>query len=337
MDALTHGLASYAVTRAAFPKASTATMIGAVFAGIVADLDAVSARFGPSAFLTWYRTHTHSITATLAIAVLFSAAAWLAQRKKAVHDPLKTAFSAALLASVLHLGMDVCQNEGVELLWPFRERRYSADFVAYFDLWILLILLAGELLPQLLRLVSEEIGAKSKAPRGRVGAIMALVIVGCYIGGRAILHGNAIATLESRTYRGELPRRVAALAEPESPLSWHGIVETERTLRELEVELGSGATFNPDAGTVVYKPAESPALAAARGTDVVRRLLQVARFPKATVEQTNTGFRVEIRDFSAQRGGLSASHVAAVVETDANAKVTSEELVWDQRSVNATR
>jgi len=82
---------------------------------------------------------------------------------------------ALLAACSLHLAMDLTQNESVRLLWPFRSQHYSAEWVAHFDLWILLILLAGVLLPQLLALVTEEIGAKSESPRGRLGAIIALV------------------------------------------------------------------------------------------------------------------------------------------------------------------
>jgi inner membrane protein len=337
MDALTHGLASYALTRVAFPNVSRATTIGVMVASVVADVDVLSANFGPAAFLSWHRTYSHSSVGAVVIAALVSCGVWLAQRKRPVRDSVKIVFAAAFGASVLHVGMDLCQNDGIAVLWPFRSQRYSADFVAYFDLWILLILLAGVLLPQLLRLVSEEIGAKSKAPRGRIGAMIALVTIGLYIAGRAILHGNAVAMMESRTYRGELARRVAAFAESDSPLRWHGIVETERALHDLEVELGPGASFSPDSAMVSYKPAESPALAAARYTVTARRFLQVAKFPKATVEQTRTGFRVEIREFSAQRGGPWARGVAAVVKTDSNARITNEELVWDERSVRGAR
>jgi hypothetical protein len=210
-------------------------------------------------------------------------------------------------------------------------RHYSADWVAHFDLWILLVLLAGVLLPQLLGLVTEEIGAKSKAPRGRVGASLALVAVGLYIGGRAILHANAVGAMEARTYRGELPRRVAAFAEPDSPLRWRGIVETERAIHDLQLDAAAAANFNPDAGVVSYKPEPSPALDAASNTDTVRRFVSVARFPRASVEKTATGFRVQVRDYAPPREeGQNRDRVIAVVETDANARVVNDDLVWSR-------
>jgi inner membrane protein len=330
MDAFTHGLASYCVTRGAFPRASRATMIAAILAGAAADLDQVSANVGPSAFLDWHRTVTHSVPGTLLLAIGFTAAATLAARSKQKKDPLRTIFLVLLAVCSLHVAMDLTQNEGVQLLWPFRAQRYSADWVAHFDLWILLILLAGTLLPQLLALVTEEIGAKSKSPRGRIGAIIALLAVCAYIGARFILHGNAVAMMEARTYRGELPRRVAAFAEPDSPFHWRGIVETARAFHELDLNLAPGSPFNPDAAAIFYKPESSAALEAARSTESVRRVLQTAKFPKATVEKTNTGYRVQLRDLAQQREARSGPRVVAVVETDATAKVLSDGLAWDQ-------
>src|SRR5258707_180240 len=165
------------------------------------------------------------------------------------------------------------------------------------DLWILGILLAGILLPALSRLVTEEIGARSKGPRGKVGASLSLAAMILYIVLRFVLHGNAVAALESRTYRGESPRKVAAFPASGSPFRWVGIVETASALHEVEIDVGPGASFDPGAAITSYKPEPSPAPDAARDTAVARRFLQVARFPKATVEKTPAGFHIILRAF----------------------------------------
>jgi len=331
MDAFTHGLASYAITRAVFPRASRTTLIVAILAGAAADLDQLSAGVSPSAFLDWHRTYTHSVVGTLGVTIVFCIAAMLATRHKPNADSLRTVFLALLAASTLRTAMDLTQNESVQVLWPFRAQRYSADWVAHFDLWILLMLLAGALLPQLLALVTEEIGAKSKAPRGRIGAIIALLAIFIYVGARFILHGNAVAMMEARTYRGELPRRVAAFAESDSPFHWHCIVEAERAFHDLDLNLAPGSLFTPDAAAIFYKPESSAPLDAARNTESVRRFLLAAKFPKATVEKTNTGYRVQLRDLAEQREARSGPRVIAVVETDPNAKVLSDEVVWERK------
>jgi inner membrane protein len=328
MDVLSHGLASYLLTRAGFPRMSPAAVSGVILAGVIADVDELSARFGPSAFLQWYRTYTHSVAAAVVLAVVVALGVLLPSHGRQDRDAVATILLAALGASLLHVAMDFCQNERVQLLWPFRAERYSADLVADFDLWILLILLAGALLPQLFSLITEEIGAKSKAPRGRIGAILALAITVTYIGGRFVLHTNALAMMEAHTYGREYARKIAALAESDSPLHWRAIVETERALHDLDVNLGRGRSFDPDGGIVSYKPEPSPPLESAQKTDIARRFLQVARFPKASVEKTESGYRVEIRDFTYTRDARTARRVMAVVETDPNALVTSQELVW---------
>jgi len=331
MDAFTHGLASYSITRALFPRASRATMIAAVLAGSAANLDYISVGVGPSAFLNWYRTATHSVLGALVITTIFALAVALAMRGRPMPDGFRTVLLVLLATCTIHVVMDLTQNESVQIFWPFRAQRYSADWVAGFDLWILVILLAGTLLPQLLALIGEEIGAKSKAPRGRIGAIIALLVVFAYIGARTALHGNAVATMEARTYRGELPRRVAAFAESDSPFHWRGLVETERAFYDFDLSVAPGSSFNPDAGVVSYKPQSSAPLDAARTTESVRSFLEAAKFPKASVEQTKTGYRVQLRDLAEQREAHSGPHVIAIIETDANAKVLSDQLAWDNQ------
>src|SRR4029077_9927795 len=200
-----------------------------------------------------------------------------------------------------------------ELFWPISARRFALDWLPPLDLWILGILLAGILLPSLSRLVPEEIGAKSKGPRGKLGASLAFATLVLYLVLRFVLHSNAVAALESRTYRGESPRKAAAFAESGSPFRWHGIVETERALHDMELEVGPASSFDPDSATTSYKPESSPALDTARDTPLARRFLQSARFPKATVEKIPDGFRVTLRAFPYSRNSSSGPRVLAVI------------------------
>ena len=336
MDPLTHALASYTLKRAAFPRLPRSATTAMLIAGTIADIDLLSAYFGPSAFLTFYRTYCHSLLAAFLFSLLATILFLLfLLRRRGQTEPIMSPvpiFLAALAAAVLHLFMDVCQSSGVELLWSFSARRFALDWVANTDLWIVGILLAGILFPALSRLVTEEIGAKSKGPRGKVGASLALAAVILYVVLRAVLHANALAAMESRTYRGELPRKAAAFAESGSPSRWHGIVETERALHDVEVDVGPGASFDPDAAMTSYKPEPSPALDAARDTAAARRFLQIARFPKATIEKTPTGFHVLLRAFPYMRDASSGWRVEAVVDTDPSFKVLSQELAWDPMS-----
>lgn len=329
MDPLTHGLASYALQRAAFPRIPRVATIAVVLAGMIADVDILSAYFGPSAYLTFNRTYFHSLLAAFIIGFL-AALPFFLPRPKPIESPIPraTIFAAALAAALLHLVLDLCQSTGVELFWPFSSHHFALDWLSSLDLWILGILLVGILLPLLAGLVTEEIGARKKGPRGRVGASFSIAVLILYVVARSVLHGDAVAALQSRTYRGELPRRVAAFAESNSPFLWHGIVETERALHDLTVPVGPGVDFDPASAITSYKPEPSPALNAARDSAVARRFLQVARFPKATVEQTLGGYHIILRDFPYTRDSGAGLRVQALIDTDSSGKILSEDLAW---------
>jgi membrane-bound metal-dependent hydrolase YbcI (DUF457 family) len=336
VDLITHGLASYALKRAAFPRVARSVTLAILLAGTIADLDSASAYFGPSAFLNWHRTYCHSFLTSFLIALLVTFLFLLSNRRSPEKQtPLLTVFKPAVAAAALHLLMDTCQSAGVELLWPFSTRRFALDWVAHLDLWILTILLAGIFLPVLSGLVTEEIGAKSKGPRGRIGASLALATMILYFAARLALHANALAMLESRTYRGEQPRRVAAFPESGSPFRWHGIVETERAIHNVEVDVGPAASFDAESAITSFKPESSPALEAARNAAVAQRFLRVARFPRASVEKTPEDFHVILCDFPCTRDGSSGRHVEALIDTDPSGKILSQELAWDPASKGA--
>src|SRR5205814_9802311 len=67
---LTHALAAYTLKRAAFPRLPRAATIAMLIAGTVVDIDSLSAYFGPSVFLTFYRTYCHSLPAGFLFSLL---------------------------------------------------------------------------------------------------------------------------------------------------------------------------------------------------------------------------------------------------------------------------
>ena len=347
MDIVTHGLASFAVARGFFPRASKLATVSAVLVGTIANIDWFSSCFGPSAYLTWHGTYTHSILAAILIsavslaifiAKIFKAGLGIeteAPKSNSVSIDVRSlrililgAFLLPLCAALLHIAMDACQSNGVALFWPFSFGRFAGDWLPSLDPWILTILIACIALPELLRLVSSEIGAKSKKPRGQTGAIIGLALVLVYIGARATLHSNVLALMESRTFHGETPRRVRAFPESLSILTWHGIVETESALNEIDVDAASADAFDPDSSVKQFKPDPSPALDAARNTVAARRFLATAQIPKASLEKTETGYIVVLRDLRYAAAGETAHEIAAVIELDPSNKVTSQELVW---------
>lgn len=333
MDPLTHGLASYAVIRGFFPRASRRTLLAALVAGTLADADRTGLLFGPSVWLLAQGAWLHSLPGALLLATIVASLFLALPRSKAESPaaalPRAPLFAAAGLAALLHLALDLCQSDGVALLWPVSPRRFALDWIGGTDPWILAVLLAAILFPTLLRLVTEEIGAKEKGTRGRAGAIVALAVICIYTGARGMLHGNAVALLEARTYRSELPLRAAAFPENLSPFQWHGIVETQSALHLVPVSAGPGAYLDPEAALDLFKPEPSKILEAAQAAEAARRFLAVARFPKATIEKIREGYRIELRDLRRAAAGENDRAAAAFVVLSPEGKILDQGMVWE--------
>jgi membrane-bound metal-dependent hydrolase YbcI (DUF457 family) len=333
MNVLTHGLASLALVRAAWPRAPKQIWLFAAAAGVAADVDLASAWFGAAAWTTWHRTYTHSLALSLMVAVLF-AAGYRLTSENCLREKfsVSAAFALAFAAGLLHLAMDACGWEGAALLWPFSARSFAMDWVVEFDPFIVAVILGALLFPELLHLVSSEIGARETRPRGRVGALIGFSIMALYLAMRADFHGNAVALMDARTFRGEVAKRVGAFPESLSPLTWHGIVETEHALHLLTVTEGAAASFDSERAETLFKPEPSAALDAAVKTAAAQKFLRVARFPKATVETTTPGTRVELRDLRYSAVGDAGHAIVVVILLDATNGVLSEQIVWAVQS-----
>jgi inner membrane protein len=216
----------------------------------------------------------------------------------------------------------------VAFLWPGRQTRFAWDWLPGIDPWILALLLAGILLPELFGLIGSEIGAKAAAPRGRNGAIAALALVFVYVVARATLHANAVAQLDAHTYRGELPQRLAAFADPVSLVTWHGVVETTNQICVASVPATESTRFDPEAGSCTRKPEDSSKLQAAQQTAEVKNFVQVARFPKASVGATDNGTEIVLRDARDSADDEKRFAIVVRVLLNRNGKVTTQEILW---------
>jgi membrane-bound metal-dependent hydrolase YbcI (DUF457 family) len=341
MDIGTQALASLVVARAFVPRAGWRAWAVIVIAGTIANVDFLSSIISPAVYLEWHRTYAHSVFVSIVVSLGLGAAYLLLRGKAdaraswgaAVLRPYKegsraTFVSTVIFAGLLHLGLDAAQSSGTMIFWPVSRQRFALDWLPRVDPWILAIVLAALLLPELTRLVSDEIGAKSKGARGRIGAIVGLVVLALYVGLRADLHGSAIATLQNRTYDSGQPHRIAAYADPGSLFIWHGIVETERALHDPSVNIMASAQFDPDGGLTRFKPEHSPILGQAQRSDAANKFLAAAAFPKADIDKTADGYDVEIRDLRYAATGGTKNEIRARIHLDANGKVLNDELVW---------
>ena len=326
MDIGTHALASFALARGFFPRRRWPTVLGIICAGTLADIDLLSALAGPSAYFVARRTATHSLLGTfVVIAVSVLLVRYLA---KAQREPLPALLLPLAVAAAVNVLLDLFQAEGVALLWPFRSTRFAADWLPPIDPWILALLFAGILVPELFHLITSEIGVKNKRPRGRNGAVVAWAFIAAYIVVRAMFHAGCVASLEPHSYKGESARTVGAFPDSLSLFTWHGVIETQSLLCQVEVPAGTGRAFDPELASCMHKPEASPELAAAQKTDVAREYLQATPFPRAAVVRTQSGYEVVIRSMRDAAEQETGHRIAARILLDSRFGISSEELVW---------
>ncbi len=335
MEPVTHALTSIALGRAGLNKVTWMATPMLLVSGLAADVDWVTRLGGASAFLHGHRTATHSLIGTAAIAALASAAFWLAGRKYPKFAVgILPALSICTVGAGVHLLLDLLNGYGVKLLWPFNGQWFAWDLADSVDAGILFFLLAGLLLPELFRLVLEEIGSRPKKRGRQRGAIVGLVFVGLFIAGRAFAHQRAIALLDSREYRGQVPIETAAFPRPSNLLAWSGVVETDNALVNVEVPLGPISVFDPELADIHFKPEQSLTLKNAISSATAIDFLSYARFPLAHVEPEGAGFQVRLRDmrFASELSGRRG--IVAVIDLNAQNLVIGEHLEFDAPSVN---
>ena len=102
-----------------------------------------------------------------------------------------------------HLLLDFTNAYGVRPFLPFSGRWYAWDIMFIFDPLLLVLFFWAWRVPWLLRLVSEEVGARK--PRLVPGAVFCLGAMVALWGIRDFAHRRALSILDSRTYSGEVP------------------------------------------------------------------------------------------------------------------------------------
>ncbi len=313
MDPVTHFLTGACMGRAGFNRKSALTTLTMVLAAEAADIDVVWALKNATAGLQHHRGITHSFVGVPLIAAAVLGVVYLGHRLRMRLRPPRARSPesppllpirwgylcfCAVVAALSHLLLDYTTAYGIRLFEPFNFRWYSWDIVAIVEPVMLLALIAGLVLPSLFGLINQEIGARSKGPRGRAGAIFALVCLVLVWGVRDYQHRRAVTAMNSFLYRGAAPLRVAAYPYMIDPFRWHGVVETSDFFETVPVN-SLAPDVDDSRGQVFYKPPETDASRAAKSSYFGQVYLDWAVFPYVEVEKfqgETSGYLAEFKD-----------------------------------------
>jgi inner membrane protein len=255
------------------------------------DLDIISRFWGPAVGFAHHRGFTHSflgVPLDAAVVVAFVYLVWRLRGRKTKDPQLSprwgVLFFYACLAGLSHILLDFTNNYGVRPFWPFSERWYSWDIVFVVEPVMLVLLILGLVVPSLFSLIDKELGARSRAPRGRVAATLALLGVVLMWGLRDYEHRLAVNALEARTYNGLDPLRASAYPTMVDPIHWYGVIETPAFFALPSVD-SLGPEVDPEGRMDIrYKPEETPITLAAKKSYAGRAFLDWAQYPITETE-----------------------------------------------------
>lgn len=309
MDNVTHSLTGFALARAGLDRWCPRATLLLLLSANAPDCDIVALTRGQLAYMEAHRGYTHSLLLLPIMALVCVLVTAALYREKL---PWFKAWLVCLIGVGSHLLLDWTNSYGVRALIPFSSRWFHLDLNALYDWTILIALAIAALWPLFSRLVSGEIGDRSRPGRGI--ARFALVFLVLFDGARATLHERAVEKLESRLYADLPPISVAALPLSFNPFRWSGIVETASAYRTMPVD-----TFNPldtENAAIYYKPPMMDALENARREEPFRYFLYFARFPvwsqQPVIWKEAERRRIELTDLRFGSPGSGSFHCIAI-------------------------
>ena len=282
MDNLTHTLTGLMLSRAGLNRLTPRASLLLMVAANLPDIDALSWLGGSARYIDIHRGYTHAWALAPVMALLPTLLArWSLAWPKRAKDNAGAGWSwwKAYLVAVIgvssHLLLDWTNSYGIRLGLPFDTAWHRLDILYIVDPWVWLMLLLGVAGPFLSRLVSLEIGAKRTTGGG--AAWFALIVLCGYIGGRYLLHEQAVAILSTRVYDNQNPRRVAAFADFGNPLRWRAVAELADGFWVSQIDLRGD--FDPAEGRVFYQASAPLAIERAKETADFKAFIGFNQFP----------------------------------------------------------
>ncbi|HEY3741855.1 MAG TPA: metal-dependent hydrolase [Bryobacteraceae bacterium] len=287
MDNLTHSLTGLMLSRAGLNRLTPRASLLLILTGNAPDIDTVSWLGGTARYLEIHRGYTHSWVMVPVLSLVAAVFAWWSMRWPkwaqrpvgGVEDRAAWSWWKAWLIGMIgvasHLLLDWTNNYGIRWGLPFDSSWHRLDLLFVIDPWVWIVLLLAVAGPFLSRLVSGEIGAGKTTGFG--AAWFALIVLSIYIGGRFLLHGQAIQLLSERVYDEQTPRRVAAFPEFGNPFRWRAVAELGNGYWVSQIRPLEG--FDPAEGRLYYQAPAQPAITAASETSDFRSFVKFNQFP----------------------------------------------------------
>jgi len=316
-----------------------------VLAAEAPDIDVVAELGGRVFGFANHRGITHTLVGVPAVAALVLLFVWILwrirsrSRARNTQDRVDVAhhrggtprwgvlFALACLSGLVHILLDFTNSYGVRPFMPFQNQWFSWDIVFIYEpvMWVVLVI--GLLAPVLFGLVDREIGARRPKSRGRIGAVIALVLVVGMWMVRDYQHRRALAAMDALTYQGQNAVSMAAYPYPGNPFRWYGVVETNSFFQRMIVDSRTPEVDPQGLASIRYKPEETPVTEAAKSSYLGRVYLDWAHYPIVEVEQLEApqpGYVVRFLDLRYMYPDSKRTFLRGWVQLDTNLNVVAQ-------------
>ena len=312
MEPVTHFLTGACLGRAGLNRKTALATVTLTLAAEAPDIDILWYFKGSTVGFAHHRGFTHTFLGIPVMAALVVAAVWLVRwiflkarngrglQSRFPRPPIRwwLLYVYACIALLSHLLLDFTNNYGLRPFAPFNPKWYAWSIVFIVEPVLLAALTIGLIMPPLFGLISSEVGARQKAPRGRSWAIFALLVMVVTWGVRDFEHRRALAAMAAVDYHEEQAIRFMVSPSIINPFRWAGVVETRDFYETVAVDSLNPEVDPQNRAVLYYKPPESDATLAAKKTSLGRVYLDWAMFPFVQTEPLQAPDRGTLVHFS---------------------------------------
>ena len=246
MEPVTHFLSGAILSRAGFNRKTAYATLAMTLAAEMPDIDVFWSVRGPLAGFQHHRGITHTFLGApveaLVVTGVMGGIHTLRKNKPEQQPKWHLLWLFSTLAIFLHILLDFTNNYGVRPFFPFDPHWHAWSIVFIVDPFLLLVLIAGLVLPAIFGLTDREISNRRVPFRGRGLAIATLLLIGLYYGWRSTEQAHALNLVRQAGVGSAPVERLAAEPYPFSPFHWHAIVETADYYQTADVSTWTPAT-----------------------------------------------------------------------------------------------
>jgi inner membrane protein len=273
MEGLTHTLSGVVVSslgiRQGFgPTVTAAFIISTVFP----DIDFLAMWINRYYYLRYHRGITHSLLGILVFSFFIALIFYLSNG----HHDFKILYLVSLAGMAIHVGFDLLNSYGTQILLPFCSQKYSLDLDIIFDLWFIGPLILGSL--------AIYVFPKNQ----RIIALLILVLILVSVAFRYVQRQRAIGLMRIVQSEKPLATFPAGMESFYNPFLWRGVILGDEGYRLYEVntsrrKITSSKVRSCDRVILGKYMSRS---------ELLKTFLSWARFPFATIDKDDSGITI---------------------------------------------